>query len=60
MPQEKSSKGFLAELVDFFASVKLALVILISLAITSILGTLIPQGEPWASISGNMVRPLVN
>jgi cytochrome c biogenesis protein len=43
---EKKSIKFLSELGDFFASVKLALVIIISLAVTSVLGTLIPQGEP--------------
>lgn len=34
--------------VDFFASVKLALVLLIALAATSILGTILPQDEPLA------------
>jgi cytochrome c biogenesis protein len=63
MPQEKQSKGFLSELIDFFASVKLALVIIISLAGTSILGTLIPQGEPlglyyrqYGSIIGKVIQ----
>ena len=33
---------------DFFASVKLALFTLITLAVTSIIGTIIPQGEPMS------------
>jgi ResB protein required for cytochrome c biosynthesis len=48
MSKTKSSKGIVPEIIDFFASVKLALVLLITLAITSILGTVLPQGEPMA------------
>ena len=42
-PETKSTSS---QIVDFFASVKLALVILIVLAVTSVIGTVIPQGEP--------------
>lgn len=38
-------KGFLQTLWDFFCSLKLAISLLISLAITSIIGTVIPQGN---------------
>ncbi len=46
MADTRTSKGFLAQIIDFFASVKLAIVILITLAATSIIGTVLPQGEP--------------
>lgn len=46
MTSQKPSNGIISEVVDFFASVKLALVLLSTLAITSILGTILPQGEP--------------
>jgi cytochrome c biogenesis protein len=46
MTSKRSSKNILSEIGDFFASVKLALVLLIALAVTSILGTVLPQGEP--------------
>jgi cytochrome c biogenesis protein len=49
MPKTKPSKGLGAEIIDFFASVRLALVLLITLAITSIFGTILPQGESMAS-----------
>jgi cytochrome c biogenesis protein len=45
MPKIKSSKGIGSELIDFFASVRLALILFITLAITSILGTILPQGR---------------
>lgn len=48
MSKIKNSKGIGVEILDFFASVKLALVLLITLAIISILGTILPQGEPPA------------
>lgn len=48
MPPSKPSQGIASEIGDFFASVKLALVLFIVLAITSILGTVLPQGEPLA------------
>jgi cytochrome c biogenesis protein len=48
MPNTKLSKGLGAEIIDFFASVRLALVLLITLAIISILGTILPQGESMA------------
>ncbi len=51
MPPEKASKGILSKISDFFASVKLALVLLITLAVTSILGTVLPQGEPLEMIT---------
>ncbi len=38
-------KGFLQSLWDFFCSLKLAISLLIALAITSIIGTIIPQGN---------------
>jgi cytochrome c biogenesis protein len=46
MKKDNPSPRTLAQVIDFFASVKLALVILIVLALTSIIGTVIPQGEP--------------
>lgn len=46
MPPEKPSKGILSAIFEFFASVKLALVLLFTLAVTSILGTILPQGDP--------------
>jgi cytochrome c biogenesis protein len=46
MPSSNQSKGIIAQINDFFASVKLALVLLFALAVTSILGTVLPQGEP--------------
>jgi len=46
MPPSNDSKGIFTQINDFFASVKLALVLLFALAITSILGTVLPQGEP--------------
>ncbi|MGA3084823.1 MAG: cytochrome c biogenesis protein ResB [Thermodesulfobacteriota bacterium] len=63
MANTKSSKSIGPEIIDFFASVKLALVLLITLAITSILGTVLPQGEPLAFyeqryglVAGKLVR----
>jgi cytochrome c biogenesis protein len=46
MPSSNHSKGIIAQINDFFASVTLALVLLFALAVTSILGTILPQGEP--------------
>jgi cytochrome c biogenesis protein len=46
MKKDNESPGLLSQVTDFFASVKLALVILIVLAVTSVIGTVIPQGEP--------------
>lgn len=46
MKKPNETPGTLAQIIDFFASVKLALVILIVLAVTSVIGTVIPQGEP--------------
>ena len=43
MPEKKSS---LDNIVDFLASVKLALVILIALAVAAVGGTIVPQNEP--------------
>ncbi|RNC72756.1 MAG: cytochrome c biogenesis protein ResB [Desulfuromonadales bacterium] len=40
-----SNRGFLQALWDFFCSLKLAIALLISLAATSIIGTIIPQGQ---------------
>ncbi len=61
--KQNPSKGILTEIAAFFASVKLALVLLITLAITSILGTVLPQGEPMAfydqgysPITGKLIR----
>lgn len=52
MPSEKPSKGIVAKISDFFSSVKLALVLLITLAVTSILGTVLPQGQPMEMVQG--------
>lgn len=41
-----SDRGFLEALWDFFCSLKLAIFLIIILAITSIIGTIIPQGPP--------------
>ncbi|GLI37391.1 cytochrome c biogenesis protein ResB [Geobacter hydrogenophilus] len=41
-----SNRGFLETLWDFFCSLKLAISLLILLAATSIIGTIIPQGTP--------------
>jgi cytochrome c biogenesis protein len=46
MTSSKPTKGIIPGLIDGFASVKLALVLLIILAVTSILGTILPQGQP--------------
>jgi cytochrome c biogenesis protein len=46
MTNTPASKGIFAQVIDFFASVKLAIVILIALAATSVIGTVLPQGEP--------------
>ncbi len=63
MADPKPSKGFFSEITEFFASVRLALVILITLASTSILGTVLPQGEPlglytsrYGSAAGKVIR----
>ena len=45
MPGESSS--FFKELWDFFCSVKLTVVTLLLLAITSVVGTILPQNLPW-------------
>lgn len=45
MPKPQSSGGIIPQIVDFFSSVKLALVLLLTLAVTSVLGTILPQGE---------------
>jgi len=48
--------------VRFFASLKLAIVLLIVLAVASILGTLIPQGRSaaeYAARYGGLARPLI-
>lgn len=45
MPKPQSTEGIIPPIVDFFSSVKLALVLLLTLAVTSILGTVLPQGE---------------
>lgn len=41
-----NQSGFLSTLWDFFCSLKLTMSLLITLAITSIIGTIIPQGTP--------------
>ncbi len=46
MKKSNETPSTLAQIIDFFASVKLALIILIVLAVTSVIGTVIPQGEP--------------
>jgi cytochrome c biogenesis protein len=46
MTNTPASKGIFSQVIDFFASVKLAIVILIALAATSVIGTVLPQGEP--------------
>jgi cytochrome c biogenesis protein len=46
MADNQTPKGIVAQVTDFFASVKLAIVILIALAATSVIGTVLPQGEP--------------
>jgi cytochrome c biogenesis protein len=45
MTKKETFKPLGSEIIDFFASVKLALVLFISLAVLSILGTILPQGE---------------
>ena len=46
MANNRNSKGIFSQVIDFFASVKLAIAILIALAATSVIGTVLPQGEP--------------
>ena len=46
MANTRISKGIFSQVIDFFASVKLVIVILIALAATSVIGTVLPQGEP--------------
>jgi len=45
MPKQETSAGFLSRMWHFFASVRLTIVLLLTLAATSIIGTLIPQNE---------------
>ena len=45
MPKSQSPGGIIPQIVDFFSSVRLALVLLLTLAVTSVLGTVLPQGE---------------
>ncbi len=45
MNKETGSAGFTGRLWKLFASVRLTVVILLSLAVTSIIGTIIPQNE---------------
>jgi cytochrome c biogenesis protein len=40
-----TDRSFVQSLWDFFCSLKLTLSLLISLALTSIIGTIIPQGD---------------
>ncbi len=49
MPQQETSADFFSKLWDFFASVRLTIVLLLTLAATSIIGTLIPQNEDPAA-----------
>lgn len=53
-------RDFLQSLWDFFCSLKLTIFLLISLAVTSIIGTVIPQGTPppeyVAQISANKLQ----
>lgn len=63
MASSKPSQGIISGITDFFASVKLALVLLIVLAITSVLGTVLPQGEPqgfyaqaYRPLTGQLIR----
>lgn len=58
MPSEKPSNGSVTKLIDFFASVKLAMILLITLAVTSILGTVLPQGQSMEMFQG--YRPLAS
>lgn len=44
-PQPETTPGFLDGIWNFFASIRLTVVVLISLAILSIIGTLIPQNQ---------------
>ena len=48
MEKEKRSAGFSSRLWKFFTSVRLTIVILLSLAVTSIIGTVVPQNESSA------------
>lgn len=41
-----TKRGFAQSLWDFFCSLKLSIFLLIALAVTSIIGTIIPQGSP--------------
>lgn len=50
-----NNKGFLQALWDFFCSLKLAIFLIISLAVTSIIGTVIPQAP---SIPEEYIRSL--
>ena len=45
MDKEKVPRSLFDDLWDFFASVKLTVLVLLSLAATSIIGTLVPQNE---------------
>jgi len=45
MEKENVSTNFFDDIWDFFSSVKLTVVVLLSLAATSIIGTLVPQNE---------------
>jgi cytochrome c biogenesis protein len=63
MANTQNSKGILAQVIDFFASVKLAFVLLIALAATSVIGTVLPQGEPlemftrrYGAATGGIIR----
>ena len=49
MPKQETSADFFSKTWDFFASVRLTIVLLLTLAATSIIGTLIPQNEDPAA-----------
>jgi len=49
MKKENESANFFSRLWNFFASIKLTVVLLLSLAVTSIVGTVIPQNQSPAA-----------
>ena len=52
MSKDKAKPSFGRSLWDFLASVKLALILLLALAVLSIIGTIVPQNQPEAFYHG--------
>jgi hypothetical protein len=58
MADTRNSKGFFSQVIDFFASVKLAIVILIALAATSASEPFCPRASLWKRWSAALDQQL--